>query len=65
MPDVGQRAAADSVGIAGSSFAAILVFPERAKCVFTMNRVGKTVPPKRQTLKDISSFFGYVRISPR
>ena len=29
-----------------------------AQYVFTMNRVGKIVPPKRQILKDISlSFF--------
>src|ERR1700741_1748283 len=34
-----------------------------AQYVFTMNRVGKIVPPKRQTLKDISlSFFPGAKI---
>ena len=34
-----------------------------AQCVFTMNRVGKIVPPKRQILKDISlSFFPGAKI---
>ena len=34
-----------------------------AQYVFTMNRVGKIVPPKRQILKDISlSFFPGAKI---
>ena len=34
-----------------------------AQYVYTMNRVGKTVPPKRQILKDISlSFFPGAKI---
>ena len=34
-----------------------------AQYVFTMNRVGKVVPPKRQILKDISlSFFPGAKI---
>ncbi len=37
--------------------------PTVAQYVFTMNRVGKTVPPKRQILKDISlSFFPGAKI---
>ena len=35
-----------------------------AQYVFTMNRVGKIVPPKRQILKDISlSFFPGAKIA--
>ena len=37
--------------------------PDPANCVYTMNRVGKIVPPKRQILKDISlSFFPGAKI---
>src|SRR6187200_1298310 len=37
--------------------------PAMAQYVFTMNRVSKTVPPKRQILKDISlSFFPGAKI---
>src|ERR1700692_1920157 len=37
--------------------------PQMAQYVFTMNRVGKIVPPKRQILKDISlSFFPGAKI---
>ena len=34
-----------------------------AQYVFTMNRVGKIVPPKRQILKDISLSFLTVRVN--
>lgn len=36
---------------------------QMAQYVFTMNRVGKIVPPKRQILKDISLSFSPARRS--
>src|SRR5437879_6734993 len=51
-----------SVILAGSPSHSITV-PTMANYVYTMNRVGKTVPPKRQILKNISlSFFPGAKI---
>src|SRR5690606_29970253 len=46
-----------------SMFFLFLVFLVMAQYVYTMNRVGKIVPPKRQILRDISlSFFPGAKI---
>jgi energy-dependent translational throttle protein EttA len=54
------------IEIAGIISVLLLLLPERkqmAQYVFSMNRVGKIVPPKRQILKDISlSFFPGAKI---
>jgi sulfate-transporting ATPase len=54
------------IKIAGIISVLLLLLPERkqmAQYVFSMNRVGKIVPPKRQILKDISlSFFPGAKI---
>src|SRR5438445_3547655 len=55
-------AAPPSVILAGSPSHSITA-PTMANYVYTMNRVGKIVPPKRQILKDISlSFFPGAKI---
>src|SRR6187402_1698036 len=49
--------------LCGESHFVIRDNPAMAQYVYTMNRVSKTVPPKRQILKDISlSFFPGAKI---
>ena len=46
-----------------ADFSAIPTAPKMAQYVYTMNRVGKVVPPKREILRDISlSFFPGAKI---
>ena len=58
-----MRAHIGRASFSASASTSELCIRNMAQYVFTMNRVGKVVPPKRQILKDISlSFFPGAKI---